>query len=182
MTEKPRKPLSLKPKVASNAISDSTTQLTRRSKKRIIRRDELPASKLSTTKAPPKSKPKSKPKKKPQATDPKKPMISPSDIRLDNLNASLNGLAVWRQFKPLALGIEKQVFQYIAKYNLSSSKRVVQRLLRQHTKRDEYLLAITIGTKRFNLDGSIDQGISHAHREPANQELQKTQLEGQSNQ
>lgn len=100
-----------------------------------VRRDDLPAAKLSTTKAPPKPTPKKKPAK---ATAPKQPTTSPSAIRLDNLNASLNAFEVWRAFKPLVIGVEKQVFQHVAKHQLSCSKRVVQRLLRQHTQDERY--------------------------------------------
>ena len=127
-----------------------TDQPIKRSRKRIIRRDELPANKLSTTKAPPKP----KPKKKPASPAPKKPTISPSDIRLDNLNASLNAFDVWREFRPLVIGVEKEVFRHIAKHQLSSSKRVVQRLLRQHTQDERYQRNLKAGDGRYHLDGA----------------------------
>ena len=107
-----------------------TDQPIKRKPKKVIRRTDLSANKLSTTKAPPKP----KPQKKPKAPYPQKSGTRPSDIRLDDLNASLCAFKVWREYKPLALGIEKQLFQHIAKNSLSSSKRVVQRLLREHTK------------------------------------------------
>ena len=73
---------------------------------------------------------------------------------MENLNASLNGFPVWLQYKPLALGIEKQVFQHIARHRLSGSKRIVQRLLRQHTRDERYLRNLFDDTARFNLDGT----------------------------
>ncbi len=124
----------------------------KRPRKRIIRREELPANKLSNTKAPPKPKP--KPKKATQPTPPKKAGTSPSDIRLANLNANLNNDSeAWREFKPLAMGVEKEVFRYIAAHHLSASKRVVQRLLRQHTQDERYQRNLKIGGGRYHLDG-----------------------------
>ena len=117
MTDKPQNRLSLKPKTSKAGSRETVTPpATQRSKKRIVWRYELPASKLAKTKAPtPKA------KKKPKSAVPGTP---PSDIRLDNLNASLNAFEV----QLLAVGIEKQVFQYIAEHQRSASKRVVQRL------------------------------------------------------
>ena len=150
MTDKPQNRLSLKPKISTTESGETATPTTRRGKKRIIRRDELPAAKLTKTKAPP-----PKPaKKKPKSAAPTKPTISRSDIRLDNLNASLNAFEAWRNYQPLAIGIEKQVFQHIAKHQLSASKRVVQLLLRQHTRDERYLRAVRVGNTRFDLDGT----------------------------
>jgi sRNA-binding protein len=53
----------------------------------------------------------------------------------------------------LALGIEKQVFRYIADHHLSASKRVVQRLLYAHTHQRDYLQAVAAGGMRYGLDG-----------------------------
>jgi hypothetical protein len=130
-----------------------TDQPIKRSRKRIIRRGDLPAAKLSTTKPPPKPKPKKKPKKKP-APAPKKPAVSPSDIRLDNLNASLNAFEVWREYRPLVIRVEKEVFRHIAKHSLSASKRVVQRLLRQHVQDERYQRNLLSGGGRYHLDGT----------------------------
>lgn len=150
MTDKPRKTLSIKRPLAHDTITGSGDGTITRSRKRIIRRDELPTAALTKPKAQikPKPKPKAKPKAKP------KPLVSPSDVRLDNLNASLNGLSVWRERVPLSLGVEREIFQFIAERQLSASKRVVQRLLRQHTRRRDYLLAIGAGGRRVHLDGS----------------------------
>lgn len=162
MTEKTRKPLSLKNKPTTQASAESPTQSTRRTKKRIIRRDELPTSKLANTKKPPKPHP-----KKQSGTPPNKPITSPSDIRLDNLNASLNAFDTWRNFQPLTLGVEKQVFQHIAKHQLSCSKRVVQRLLRAHVKNPKYLQATIDGLVRLNLDGTEAEVILQSEKDYA---------------
>ncbi len=152
MTEKPCKALSLKLKANTGTAEENPAQRLTRRRKRIIRREELPASKLSNTKAPPKPKP--KPKKAAKPTPSKKPGTSPSAIRLANLNAHLNNASeTWREFKPLVIGVEKEVFRYIAAHHLSASKRVVQRLLRQHTQDERYQRNLLAGGGRYHLDG-----------------------------
>lgn len=154
MTDQPRKTLSIKPKSAPQAANPETKVLTR-GNKRIIKREQVQATAL----AKPKAKVPAKKPNKPRKTAPKKPLVAPSGIRMDNLNAALNAFVVWREHQPLALGIERQIFQLIAQRNLSASKRVVQKLLYQHTHQRHYLLKVGQGGQRFNLDGSADGGI-----------------------
>lgn len=144
----------------------------KRSNKRIIRRDQLPANKLATTKTPP-SKP--KPRRKSSAT-PKAPTTSPSEIRLEALNASLNGYQVWVKKYPLALGIEKQIFQHIAKHQLSCSKRVVKKLLHRHTRDRSYLQTIKSGEPRHNLSGTKAGNITRTEKEHAIQLLKEASV------
>ena len=99
----------------------------------------------------------------PKSAVPKVPGTPPSDIRLDNLNASLNAFEV----QLLAIGIEKQVFQHIAEHQWSASKRVVQRLLRGHTRDQRYLQAIQMSGVRFNLDSSEAGSIAGVEKEHA---------------
>lgn len=129
-----------------------TEQPIKRSRKRIIRREELPAAKLSTTKAPPKPPAQKKPPKPPAQ---KKPAVSPSDTRLHNLDAHLNDYSeVWREYRPLVIGVEKEVFRHIAEHHLSASKRVVQRLLRRHVQDDRYQRhLLETGMVRYHLNG-----------------------------
>ncbi len=134
-----------KPKETNKGTAEENPaqRLTRR-RKRIIRREELPASKLSNTKAPPKPKP--KPKKATKPTLPKKPGASPSAIRLANLNAHLsNDSEAWREFRPLVIGVEKEVFRYIA-------------ALRQHTQDERYQRNLLAGDGRYHLDGTAVSG------------------------
>ena len=154
--------LSLKPKADTPTPADNATQSRARNRKRIIRRDDLPAAKLSSTKPPPKPKPKKKPRPAPKA-----PTTPPSDIRAENLNASLSGFPIWLEFRPLAIGIERIVFQHIAKHSLSASKRVVQKLLHQHTRDRRYLAAVAAGGQRYNLDGTEAGEIMQAEQEHA---------------
>ena len=78
---------------------------------------------------------------------------------------------MWFQFQPLALGIERQIFQHIAKHSLSSSKRVVQRLLHQHTRDRRYLAAVAAGGVRVNLDGTEAGTINQIEQEHAGRML-----------
>lgn len=140
----------------------------KRGKKRVIKREQVKPGKLATTKAPPKPQPKRKP-----APTPKAPTTPPSEIRLEALNASLNGYQVWIQKYPLAVGmIEKQIFQHIAAHSLSASKRVVKKLLHRHTHDRRYLQAIKSGESRYNLDGTEAGAITQAEKEHAARMLQ----------
>lgn len=167
MTDRPRKTLSIKPKTVPTTEQTATlhqeTKTVSRGNKRIIKREQVQPYAL----AKPKSKALPKKPNKPRKPALKKPLVSPSDIRMDNLNAALNAFAVWRERKPLALGIERQIFQLIAQQNLSASKRVVQKLLYQHTHHRSYLLQVGQGGARFNLDGSADGVILPEEREQA---------------
>ncbi|MFZ1567591.1 MAG: Fertility inhibition FinO, partial [Thiolinea sp.] len=119
MTDRPRITLSIKPKAVPTTEQAATlnpeAKTVSRGNKRIIKREQVQPYAL----AKPKSKALPKKPNKPRKPAPKKPLISPSDIRMDNLNAALNAFAVWRERKPLALGIERQIFQLIAQQNLS---------------------------------------------------------------
>lgn len=150
MTDQPRKTLSIKPKSAPQAANPETKAISR-GNKRIIKREHVQANALAKPKAAPSKKP-----AKPRKTATKKLLIAPSTIRMDNLNAALNAFVVWRECRPLALGIERQIFQLIADQHLSASKRVVQKLLYKHTHQHNYLVKVGQGGQRFHLDGSED--------------------------
>lgn len=168
MTEKPRSTLSIqrKPTAATSETPDSTAKVVQRTGKRIIKRDALPTASLGKPKAQALTNPKNKRPHKPKAKPKPKPLHSPSDLRAREVNDSLNAFPVWLQHSPLALGIERQIFQYIAKHSLSASKRVVQKLLHQHTRHKAYLLHVAKGGSRFNLDGTA-AGQVLAHEQAA---------------
>lgn len=167
MTEKPRSTLSIKrPPVSAPETTDSAPKPIQRTGKRIIKRDALPTASLGKPKAKPLNPSPNKRPTKPKACPKPKPLHSPSDLRARELNDSLNGFTVWLQQRPLALGIERQIFQHIAKHSLPASKRVVQKLLHQHTRNKAYLLQIAKGGARFNLDGS-EAGQVLAHEQEA---------------
>lgn len=116
--EKPRKTLSITRKPASTTAqagnNDNAPTTIKRTGKRIITREQLPnVQKPGTPKKPPK-----KPNKPTQGKRPRQPpkpkKTPPSELRARELNDSLNAFAVWRNHQPLAWGIEKQMFCYIA--------------------------------------------------------------------
>lgn len=172
-SDKPRKTLSItrKPASAGNGTTDPTEGAVRRSGKRIIKRENLPADKLTRPgKFEPKAKPaRNKTKRPRQPPKPKK--TPPSDLRARELSDSLNAFAVWRNHQPLALGIEKQIFRHIAEHQLSASKRVVQKMLHHHTHHRAYLQAVGRGGSRFNLDGTNAGAILPGEREHAGRVL-----------
>ena len=169
MSDKPRKTLSITRKPASDthtpASTENGTQAVKRTRKRIIKRDELPAVKLGKPKSPP---PKAK---KPKAPNKPKPIKSPSDLRAEELAASLNNFPVWRERQPLAIGIEREIFQHIARHQLSASKRVVQKLLYWQTNNRKYLQAVGAGGSRYHLDGTEAGAILPEEREHAGRVL-----------
>lgn len=84
----------------------------------------------------------------------KKPKKAPSVLRVNALDAELGKLSkAWRSHKPLALGIEKQIFKAVSDGQLSSSKRVVRALLRKHCLNPNYLRNTIIGA-RYDLSDS----------------------------
>ena len=150
MSEIPRKTLSIKPKLLN--ITSESNELEKHSKgiqrgnKRIIKREQLPSTALPKTK--------SKSTKKPRKPIPKKPLVSPSLLRMEALNTHLNTFEVWRECRPLALGIEREIFQYIAQQRISASKRVVQKLLNRHTQQLTYQQNLALGHQRCHLTGA----------------------------
>lgn len=169
MTDRPRKTLTIKPKIAPTTEQAPTvpqeTKTISRANKRIIKREQVQPTALAKPKAKVPPKKSTKPRKPAQ----KKPLVAPSDVRMDHLNAALNKFVVWLERQPLALGIEKQVFQLIADQHLSASKRVVQKLLYRHTRHRDYLLKISQGKggQRYNLDGTEAEIILLAEQEHA---------------
>lgn len=156
--DKPRKTLSLKPSTGSS--SPTKPGVRKRAGKRLIR-VERPARKS--------------PKKTVTAANKRKVrqpsgVPSPSSKRADVLDQQLMAaFEVWRTHQPLALGIEKSVFRFIAEHHISASKRVVQILLHRHTTHSQYLANIIEQSVRYHLDGSSAEVISHAEKVHAQQ-------------
>lgn len=190
MTDTPRKTLTLKRKPASEAIADthppqqalapSTSEPiareTRLLGKRIIRRDEPISSKPSFNKPKPhaaknkKSHPKTEKSNKPQqSTEP-----SPSEIQAKAMDRFLaERFEVWQSYKPLALGVEADLYQLMDQNQPPASKRVIQRLLRMHCNHGKYLQAVIDNAQRYNLAGEALGEISLAEREHAQRTLQE---------
>lgn len=163
-TDQPRKTLSLK-KSGNSTEDSSATPARKLAGKRIIRRDPSPSAKPD--------KPKPKPRKNKRKTAaPRKPVTPPSLIRANDLDHRLAAtFAVWKNHQPLAIGIEKNLFQFIAEHHISASKRVVQKLLHRHTSDRQYLHNLIHQPLRFHLDGSPDGEIIPAEKEHATRKL-----------
>lgn len=176
MSDTPKKTLSLKrnPESSDNSASSATVQ---RTGKRIIRREELSnVQKPGTIKQKPASN-KSKPKKPPRKTQPKKPVIAPSDLKAKELNDRLNGFNVWLNYQPLALGIEKQIFKLVNDEHFpGASKKVVQKVLRRHTMHGRYLKAIQEGGVRYALDGVGDGFVTEIQQQYAYKATQQNSV------
>ena len=151
---------------ATLAVTPAATPTLQRGAKRIIRREDLSGVQKAGTIKPkqPKQK-KPKPNRKRQPPKPKK--TPPSELRAKEVNDSLNNYKVWREYQPLALGIEKQLFKHINDLQLSASKRVVQKLLHYHTHNTRYLQNIGAGGVRYDLDGTENGVIIQPEREHA---------------
>lgn len=172
-TDKPRQTLTItrKPAITATTTTDTNAGTVRRTGKRIIKRDELPAANLTRPGKFEKPKPKPAKATRRPRQPPKPPKTPPSELRARELSDSLNNFTVWRDRLPLAIGIEKQLFRHIADLHLSASKRVVNKLLHWHTHHRAYLLAVGRGGQRFNLDGTEAGAILPAEREHAGRVL-----------
>ncbi|MEZ5535076.1 MAG: ProQ/FINO family protein [Thiolinea sp.] len=152
MTDTPRKTLSLK-------------------KKRIIKRADIPAAKLAKAgkKAPPKPAQKAK---QPQKPTPKKPEVSPSELRARELYSRLNEFEVWRTYQPLAIGIDKAIFKICNDEQFAgASKNVVNKVLSRHTRRDVYQTNLSRGGQRYHLDGQPVGAITEQQQSIAKKQL-----------
>jgi hypothetical protein len=171
-TDKPRKTLSITRKPATQGTDTaSTTSATvkRTGGKRIITRAELP-----NVQRPGKQPP--KPPKKPASRKPRQPpkpkKTPPSVLKARELNDRLNGFRVWLDYLPLAIGVEKDLFRLVNDEQFpGASKRVVQRLLHQHTHDRRYLENVCRGGVRWALNGEEAGAILPAEQEYAGRAL-----------
>lgn len=173
MTDTPKKTLTLTRKPASTGTPPAGT--VSRSGKRIIRRDDLPnVQRPGKGGKPPAAK--TKPKRPPRKPQPKKQVTPPSDLKMRELNDRLNGFQVWREYQPLCIGIDKDIFRLVNDEHFpGASKKVVQKLLRMHTLHGLYLQAIVKGGDRFHLNGEPDGTIADYQQQLAAETLTKRQ-------
>ncbi|MEB4590906.1 ProQ/FINO family protein [Candidatus Thiothrix sp. Deng01] len=174
MSDTPKKTLTLTRQPASGE-APAPGQV-KRSGKRVIRREDLP-----TTRKPP-GKPAGAGKGKPTAKKParkpapKKPVISPSDLKARELNDRLNAFSVWRDYLPLAIGVDKDVFRLVNEECFpGASKKVVQKTLAMHAKHGRYLQAVTQGGARYRLDGTEEGEITSYQQQLAAETIAKRQ-------
>lgn len=167
MSDNGKKTLSLKAKTQQSADEEPVV---RRSKKRIIRRSDIPTNKLSGSRKAAKQPFK---KGKPAPQKPSKP-LSPGDQKAMELTALLiERFPVWADSKPLALGISDALLGYLQQENIEASKRVIHRVLWHHTHKIEYLESVLSASHRYGLDGNQQQEIKDSERAHAARVLEQ---------
>lgn len=83
---------------------------------------------------------------------------------------SLQGThAVFKEIKPLAIGIDKQLLALDANIN----RKTLRLALGMHTNSFRYLKSMEKATQRFNLDGSPAGEVPEGHRKHASEILRE---------
>jgi len=105
----------------------------------------------------PRIKPKVNKAKKPaKPKKPTQPLIKktpPSTIKAKALDEWLQQRFVtWRTYQPLVIGVHKRVLQLVGREQLPYSKRVVQKVLTQHTRHETYQANLAKNRQRVPLD------------------------------
>ncbi|MDD2883826.1 MAG: ProQ/FINO family protein [Dechloromonas sp.] len=77
--------------------------------------------------------------------------------------------AVFRDFSPLAIGIDKQVFAALP----DLSKKSIRLAMRSHTISTRYLKEMEKGAQRLNLDGSPAGEVTDENRQHASELLRE---------
>lgn len=70
---------------------------------------------------------------------------------------------IFRRFKPLAIGIEKELAAAMPQFD----PQLINRALSNHCRRPRYIKSIALGGKRFNLNGKFQGEISKEEQEHA---------------
>ena len=76
---------------------------------------------------------------------------------------------VFRDFSPLAIGIDKQLFAALP----DLSRKTVRLAMRSHTMTTRYLKEMEKGTQRLNLDGSPAGDVTDENRQHASELLKE---------
>ncbi len=76
---------------------------------------------------------------------------------------------VFRNFSPLAIGIDKQLFEAMP----DLSKRALRMAMRSHTMATRYLKEMEKGQQRLNLDGSPAGEVTDENRQHATELLRE---------
>ncbi len=164
--DKPRKTLSLKRKVKPEAansaetksapakskqtepVSDDVKEFTR-GRKRVIKMQSAAQKKAQ-----------------------KDSLLSPSERQSRQLKRLLaETFSVWRRRRPLAIGIDEQIVEFLASQNLDISKRAIKKLLHRHTNNKNYLQNVIRGGPRFKLDGTEVGEVQREEKEHAQRTL-----------
>lgn len=94
------------------------------------------------------------------------PAEKPADTRA-LLKTLQERFEVFRNFSPLAIGIDKQVFEKLPEL----SKKSLRLAMRSHTISTRYLKEMEKGTVRLNLDGSPAGEVTDENRQHASEQL-----------
>lgn len=79
---------------------------------------------------------------------------------------------VWKQLKPLAIGIEKDIFRLVSDEQVAgASKKVVQKVLYRHTSRMAYRTNLTKGGERYHLNGTASGEVTQHQQTLATKQL-----------
>ena len=90
------------------------------------------------------------------------PAEKPADTRA-LLKTLQERFEVFRNFSPLAIGIDKQVFAQLPEV----SKKALRLAMRSHTISTRYLKEMEKGTQRLNLDGTPAGEVTDENRQNA---------------
>ena len=96
------------------------------------------------------------------------PAEKPADTRA-LLKTLQERFEVFRNFSPLAIGIDKQVFEKLPEL----SKKSLRLAMRSHTISTRYLKEMEKGTVRLNLDGSPAGQVTDENRQHASEQLKE---------
>ncbi len=96
------------------------------------------------------------------------PAEKPADTRA-LLKTLQERFEVFRNFSPLAIGIDKQVFEKMPEV----SKKSLRLAMRSHTISTRYLKEMEKGTVRLNLDGSPAGEVTDENRQHASEQLKE---------
>ena len=96
------------------------------------------------------------------------PAEKPADTRA-LLKTLQERFEVFRNFSPLAIGIDKQVFEKLPEL----SKKSLRLAMRSHTISTRYLKEMEKGTLRLNLDGSPAGEVTDENRQHASEQLKE---------
>ena len=99
-------------------------------------------------------------------------MLSPSERQSRELKRLLaETFSVWRRRRPLAIGIDEQIAEFLDTQSLEISKRAVKKLLHRHTNNKNYLQNVMRGGPRFKLDGTEVGEVQREEKEHAQRTL-----------
>jgi len=99
------------------------------------------------------------------------PVPSPAQAARALLKQLQADFPVFRQAKPLSIGIDKQLIGKLPDVN----RKILRIALGMHTNSTRYLKAMEKAAERYNLEGNVDGEVSETHRTHAAEVLRERQ-------